>query len=83
VRMVARSNILYCLVANGPRILVSKRLRDGNFVQYAKKILASGLDQDGDHCRSCVFVLVFCPLFAHFALPATSTTRGSLRSTCW
>ena len=39
-------------VANGARILVSKRLRDGNFVQYAKKILASGLDQDGDHCRT-------------------------------
>jgi hypothetical protein len=80
--MVAKSNILYCLVANGPRILVSKRLRDGNFVQYAKKILASGLDQDGDHCRSCV-CFVFVSSCSLLLLPATWTTRGSLRSTCW
>lgn len=50
--MVYKPGIIYCLVANATRILVAKRLRDGNFVQYAKKILASGVDQDGDHCRS-------------------------------
>ena len=41
-------------VANGSRILVSRRGRDGNFVQFAKKILGSGVDQDGDHCRTYV-----------------------------
>ncbi len=101
--MVAKSNILYCLVrrsaigvacpltslphkvANGARILVSKRLRDGNFVQYAKKILASGLDQDGDHCRSYVASSLFLGslrLKRPFAA-GIWTTRGSLPSTCW
>lgn len=50
--MVNKSGILYCAVANGSRVLVSRRLRDGNFVQVAKRILTSGLELDGDHCRS-------------------------------
>jgi hypothetical protein len=51
------SSLFFCLafkVANGGRILVSRRGRDGNFVQFAKKILGSGVDQDGDHCRTYV-----------------------------
>jgi hypothetical protein len=44
--------VLYCLIANGKHILVAKKLKDGNFVQHAKLIVASSVEQDGDHVRS-------------------------------
>ncbi len=80
--------VLFALIANGKSVLVSKRLRDGNFVQYAKLIVASGLEQEGDHVRSyldksggcaCVYMCGVC-VCALTACAASSSTRPSSRA---
>lgn len=48
----AEQGVLYACVAVGKAILVSCSVRDGNFVQYAKLIIASGVEEDGDHSRT-------------------------------
>jgi len=44
--------ILFTLIANSKSVLVQHKIADGNFVQWAKLIVSSNLEQEGDHVRS-------------------------------